>query len=217
MSKNWWETAPREEVVERKKKLREWMIKNNPTNNPETRKKISLARKGYKQTEEHTRRAAQAHIGTHRSEETKRKMAEAGRKRRHSEKSKKKMSLAKKGKHISPETEFKKGGTPQWMRDRATANLPRGENHWNWQGGIAKERDLIKILPEYKQWVKSVFKRDNYTCQRCLKRGGNLCAHHIIPFSVASKERFEISNGATLCEPCHYFIHSKELVVNQHV
>ena len=157
-------------------------------------------------------------MGWKHTKETKEKIARGNRNKIVSEETRKKISLARKGKPILPGVGFQKGQIPAWIREKATKNLPRKEKHWNWQGGIAKERDLIKISPEYKQWIKSVFKRDDYTCQRCLKRGsGNLNAHHIIPFSVAPEERFEISNGATLCEPCHYFIHSKELVVNQHV
>ena len=51
----------------------------------------------------------------------------------------------------------------------------QGIKHWNWKGGVDKG---IWFTWEYKQWRKSVFKRDNYTCVLCGdKKGSNLEAH----------------------------------------
>lgn len=62
---------------------------------------------------------------------------------------------------------------------------------------------------EYVEWRSAVYKRDNYTCQKCGKRGGTLNAHHIIPFSKDKSLRFEVSNGITLCEKCHIDEHKR--------
>ncbi|MBT3354841.1 MAG: HNH endonuclease [Candidatus Scalindua sp.] len=43
-----------------------------------------------------------------------------------------------------------------------------------------------------------------FTCQGCGKRGGDLQADHIKPFAYFKDLRFEISNGQTMCKPCHY-------------
>lgn len=86
-----------------------------------------------------------------------------------------------------------------------------GENHWNWKGGVTPESVKARNSKEMAEWRITVFERDGYTCVRCLDdRGGNLCSHHIIPFSIVSEERFEVSNGATLCEDCHNWIHLNE-------
>ena len=58
-------------------------------------------------------------------------------------------------------------------------------------------------------WRSTVFARDSWTCQKCDKVGGNLNAHHIENFSSNKELRFEVSNGITFCEQCHYKFHKK--------
>ena len=52
-------------------------------------------------------------------------------------------------------------------------------------------------------WRKSIFARDNYTCVWCGIRGSYLEADHVKPFAFFPELRFELSNGRTLCKPCH--------------
>ena len=103
------------------------------------------------------------------------------------------------------------------------------ENHWNWKGGISTLVELIRNLPEDREWHNLVFKRDNYTCQDCKKRGVELNAHHKKAFinilrsflnkynqfspiedkyiltrlAITYKPFWDIDNGETLCEECH--------------
>jgi len=79
----------------------------------------------------------------------------------------------------------------------------RGENsHW-WMGGGTPERNLARGRSEYKAWRTAVYQRDNYTCRQCGIKGAPLEADHILPWSVYPDLRYEVSNGRTLCEPCH--------------
>lgn len=85
-----------------------------------------------------------------------------------------------KGKHWSPETEFKLDGESKMSENRRA----RG-------------------LQEYKKWRTAVYTRDAYTCKHCGIIGGKLHAHHIVDFSKDKKRRYDIDNGITLCVSCH--------------
>ena len=106
----------------------------------------------------------------------------------------KNLSIASKGIRKNPKGEFKKGNIPYWSI---------GENHYNWQGGATKYYKNTYRCKEYIQWRKSVFERDNYTCQFCGDRGGKLHSDHIKSFIYHQDLRYDISNGRTLCVPCH--------------
>lgn len=100
----------------------------------------------------------------------------------------------------------KQRGT-EHMRTRAArakqARSISGALHWNWQGGITPANKRRRNLAEYRQWRISVFERDNYTCKQCGKRGVDLEADHIKPWSLYPDLRLTLSNGRTLCKPCH--------------
>ena len=65
--------------------------------------------------------------------------------------------------------------------------------------------------PIYKDFRKSVLKRDKFKCQMpgC-KNKKNLQVHHISKWTGASALRYEVSNGITLCKYCHKEITGKE-------
>jgi len=93
----------------------------------------------------------------------------------------------------------------------------RGPNNWNWKGGKFRWNYRIRRCSLYCDWIKAVFKRDNWTCQKCGKHGGRLSPHHKISLlKIINKYNFEtwedvkrckilwdINNGITLCHDCH--------------
>jgi len=85
-------------------------------------------------------------------------------------------------------------------REKMKEWLPRGENHWNWRGGIAKDR---RTGQKYWQWRSNIFQRDNWTCQTCEKRGCYLEVHHIKSWANYPKLRYVEENCVTLCKECH--------------
>jgi 5-methylcytosine-specific restriction endonuclease McrA len=63
---------------------------------------------------------------------------------------------------------------------------------------------------EYRQWRRSVFERDNYTCQNCGAIGVRLNAHHKKPYAYYPDLRYSKENGITLCVPCHKAVHRRK-------
>lgn len=76
-----------------------------------------------------------------------------------------------------------------------------GENHYNWKGGVTPEnKRKRKLEKQTKQLSK---KRDDYTCQKCGKKGGQLESHHVFDFDHYPELQNNIYNFITLCRKCH--------------
>lgn len=115
-----------------------------------------------------------------------------------SEETKKKISQSHKGK--------KKPWAGKFLTEdgrRRLIDSMSGANSKSWKGGITLLHKKIRNSAEYKSWRRSVFKRDNYTCLWCSKRGIYLEADHIKQFALFPQLRFDINNGRTLCRECH--------------
>lgn len=93
---------------------------------------------------------------------------------------------------------------------KCARSVRKGEKAPCWKGGKTSESMMVRNSKEYEQWRISVFERDGFVCQQCGIKGGKLAAHHIKPFSKNKELRMLISNGITLCWPCHFKIRGKE-------
>lgn len=84
-------------------------------------------------------------------------------------------------------------------------NAPKGKKCHFWRGGITKERALIS------QWTRKmsnkVYKKYNYTCQKCGISSINLCCHHIIPVVQDISKAYDFDNLICVCRNCHNEIH----------
>ena len=85
-----------------------------------------------------------------------------------------------------------------------------GKNNPNWTGVEHKPYKHYRNAA-YKKWRKGVFTRDDFTCQKCGKRGGYLHPHHLKSYTKFPTFRYEIDNGKTLCVSCHRLVHSKKV------
>jgi len=88
------------------------------------------------------------------------------------------------------------------MKKRSGAN-----HHWYNKNLTEDDRKNTRKSEETYEFSKKVFERDDYTCRKCLKRGGELNAHHMNGWHWAVSERSDINNGITLCEKCHTTFH----------
>jgi hypothetical protein len=125
------------------------------------------------------------------------------------------------GKKHSPETREKIRQAR--LRDGRVPYLKNGKHHLkdkkgaetpNWKGGVTPERQAVYGSDEWRQAARVVWKRDNFTCQRCCltyrdarKRSIRFNIHHIVSFAVREL-RCEVSNLVLLCRPCHLWVHS---------
>lgn len=109
------------------------------------------------------------------------------------------------GKDFTPKThgKYPKYCSYKCARLERTVTWLNGENNPNWKGGVTPENKKVRHSLEYKTWRDSVFERDNFTCQKCGKHGGNLHVHHIKSFALHAELRTDIANGETLCIECH--------------
>lgn len=84
-----------------------------------------------------------------------------------------------------------------------------GENSPSYNPNMTEEDRINQRKSyEYYSWRKSVYKRDNYTCQCCGDNSGsNLNAHHIINYMENEDLRTDLDNGITLCKSCHKKFH----------
>lgn len=87
-------------------------------------------------------------------------------------------------------------------------DYPRGENHPRWNPNKGKQE--LRRNADYAEWRLAVFKRDNFTCQKCHKQGVKLNAHHIYEYAKYDDLRLDVINGITLCVKCHKKLHKKD-------
>lgn len=110
-------------------------------------------------------------------------------------------------------TSWNKGKKSPWVseRNKKLNPLHRAEKAHHWKGGTygtERHREMSRL--EYRVWRSAVFLRDNWTCQTCQARGVILNAHHIKPYAKHPELRLDVSNGVTLCIPCHKLITFKK-------
>lgn len=87
------------------------------------------------------------------------------------------------------------------------SHLHRGTEHWNYKAEAAGFRQRQRLWSECREWRIAVMAAADYTCCKCGQKGGRLSAHHKATWNNNEALRFEVSNGACLCWPCHWSFH----------
>jgi len=108
--------------------------------------------------------------------------------------------------------EFKQGH----RCSKCGASKRSGKNAYNYNSNLTDEDRMDRrLIPGYKEWVKNVYKKDNWICQKCKIRKDNknkykkLNAHHIEGYAQNRELRITVNNGITFCECCHKEFHKK--------
>jgi hypothetical protein len=111
---------------------------------------------------------------------------------------------------------------PGRVADRAAK--VRGESHYRWNGGSSRLNTSIRQMTENRRWMDAVKARDG----KCVRCGSveRLESHHkrslaemISDLGIGSRDDarkhanvlWDIGNGETLCERCHYAEHGRAL------
>lgn len=132
--------------------------------------------------------------------------------RRHSQETKNKLSAMAIADGRVP---WGKGNEPYWRG-------VTGEKHPSFKGGLTPERQAVYSSQEWVDAVKTVWARDNATCQCCgrhhntTESRGTFHIHHITSFQV-KELRTEPNNLILLCKECHKFVHSKRNTTKQFI
>jgi hypothetical protein len=109
---------------------------------------------------------------------------------------------------------------PELAALRGLAN--RGQRNANWSGGINRLNTSIRQMHENRVWMDAVKGRDG-ACVRC-GDAEDLESHHkvglaelVAALGIASRDDarrhaailWDLSNGETLCQDCHYAEHGR--------
>lgn len=103
-----------------------------------------------------------------------------------------------------------KGTRTRFCSKHCAVTIMVGAKASRWKDGLSLHRERARHSNRLREWREAVYRRDDYTCQRCGARGVRLHAHHRQPFATCPSLRFDISNGETLCVGCHGKEHGKD-------
>lgn len=107
-----------------------------------------------------------------------------------------------------PEIKRMKGKKHSESTKAKMSESRKASGNSNWKNGVTEKIKGIRRSPQYYQWRKKVFTRDNYTCQECGSKE-KINGHHIKPILDYPELIFDVTNGITLCETCHTNIRRK--------
>jgi hypothetical protein len=96
------------------------------------------------------------------------------------------------------------------------------ENHWAWNGGLGRITKPIRAKKKYKDWMRSILEKYNYTCVKC-NSTEDVEVHHKKELAIMVKEYlqkhntldpydeyfYKVNNGIILCRKCHITQHTK--------
>lgn len=106
---------------------------------------------------------------------------------------------------------FQRGDRCSNCRRKRKSEKISGSKNYQWNPNLTDEdRQIKRNTFEYRHWCKEIYKKDDYICQCCNKRGGKfLNAHHLYNWADYPELRYDTDNGTTLCRDCHILFHTQ--------
>ncbi len=107
---------------------------------------------------------------------------------------------------------LKEFGIPRKTLSEAHIGRNKGSINGSWRGGTTPERQRFCRTPEWKQFIQTIYSRDNFHCIRCdipKVTGIRFHCHHLHSWSDYPDLRLDPANCITLCQICHSWVHSK--------
>ncbi len=106
---------------------------------------------------------------------------------------------------------FKQGHRCNICGTKRGAKKISGKNSYMWDPNLTDEdrksqKSRLSDI-KYREWRSKVYKRDDFTCQKCSQKGRQLNGHHIESWASNKKLRLVKYNGITLCHYCHIKFH----------
>lgn len=101
---------------------------------------------------------------------------------------------------------------------RTSSDYEGKDRYWLWKGEFYRDPVSRKRSQrKHRNWSLAVRQRDGFKCTKCGASNCKLEAHHNPPIEECMKlgTEFSISNGVTLCIPCHRNIHKKQNVLGK--
>lgn len=156
-----------------------------------TKKKMSIIRRGQKQTKEWIEKRSKANTGKKRSLEQIERIRLSQLGKIVSDETKKKLSLKSKGRKHNEKTKA------------ILREIRMGEKSSWWKGGISQQKYPLDWTTTLKN---SIRERDDYTCQECGIHQDELDGkfkNHDVHHINYIKENLNPNNLITLCKSCH--------------
>lgn len=100
-------------------------------------------------------------------------------------------------------------GKEVWARNgkRGGVKLRGAQSHLYKADLTAEHRLVGRNVPALREWRKEVFERDGYKCGICGQVGHKINAHHLNCWAEHPTQRYNLSNGITLCAKHHKEFH----------
>lgn len=177
----------------------------------ETRRKMSVSRKGQKRTNVQKKHISESLTGRKLTDAHKLAMSIAHTGKKLTDEHKKNIGLSKVGIPFSDEHKQKIGDTQRGVKRvpltkehrEKLSNLLSGENNPNWKGGISFEPYCKKFNYAFKESIREKFGRTCFLCPTTEEENGRKLSVHHVEYNKNCLCDDSVCEFVPLCDSCH--------------